>query len=149
MTWKETVTDIKELIQEDVKDTIGGSIARQVKEITKDIKRNIFITLFVMLTILFMHNENYPEWYQTVVLGLYFILSILIDIDSRIPIAAALILLIITPIYLIKNLENYANFLATIAYFFLVIGVIKQFIEYLKESKEQTTEEKMKEIFKE
>jgi len=53
--------------------------------------------------------------------------------DGKIQIGDALTLLIITPFLLIRNLENYANYTATLAYFLLVIGVVKQFLEYLRE----------------
>ncbi len=79
------------------------------------------------------YQDNLPEYYSYIGFGIYFLAIFILRIDSRIPIAFALILLVITPFYLIKNLEVFANYLATLAYFFLVIGVIKQFIEYLRE----------------
>ena len=81
------------------------------------------VALFSILT----YNDGLSLGYTYGAFALY--LVFIFRIDSRIPIAAALLLLAATPFYLIRNLEAFANHLATLAYFFLVIGVIKQFYE--------------------
>ena len=98
--------------------------------------RNIAFTAILMLLGIYFYQYALPDWYFYVALLAYFILMFIAKIDSRLPIAGALLLLIMTPFFLIRNLENYANYLATMAYFLLVIGVIKQFVEYLRENKE-------------
>jgi hypothetical protein len=94
--------------------------------------RDIIITLIVILTAMLLYRFSLPSYVLYVLLLVYFILTFAVKMDSRLPIAGALLLLIMTPFFLIRNVENYANYLATLAYFLLVIGVIKQFVEYLK-----------------
>lgn len=125
---------------------IKGGITRHISKISKPLRNHIILTAITILISIFFYNENYPESYTLMLFGIYLIVTFTVKMDSRIPIAAALILLIITPFYLIKNLESYANFIATLAYYFLVIGVVKQFVEYLREQKE-APKEKMDEVF--
>jgi len=105
-------------------------MAVKIKELNN---ANIFFTALIMLCAVILYRYNSPGYYLYYMLGVYFVFVFLLRIDSRIPIGAALALLLITPFLLIRNLENYANYTATLAYFLLVIGVIKQFAEYLKE----------------
>ncbi len=71
-----------------------------------------------------------------------FIILLLIIIyrkhDSRIPIAFALILLALSAFQLAFMTEVAANNTAILAYYLLCVGVIAQFIEYIK-SPEDTT----------
>jgi hypothetical protein len=66
-------------------------------------------------------------------LVLYFLLVLIWKLDSRISIAVALFLLLLCPIFLIGGDEYRANIIATSAFAFLVIGVLFQLVEYLKE----------------
>jgi len=99
--------------------------------------RNIIITALLMLVSISFYRYNLPDAYLYTTLIVYFILVFILKIDSRLPIGAALLFLIMTPVFLIRNLENYANYLATLAYFLLVMGVVKQFVEYLREKKNE------------
>ncbi|MBU5678845.1 MAG: hypothetical protein QXJ96_02975 [Candidatus Aenigmatarchaeota archaeon] len=65
---------------------------------------------------------------------LYIPISIKLKLDERIPIAFALFLLIISAIALAQGFEDRANLIAIYAYYFLVIGVILLFIDYMKSS---------------
>ena len=47
---------------------------------------------------------------------------------------------------LIANMEDYANTLATIAYFFLVIGVFLQFISFIKSERAKSHPKKIKNV---
>ncbi len=47
----------------------------------------------------------------------------------------AIILLIYSAISLIKNNENYANAIAILSYYFLTIGVLNEFVDYILEKK--------------
>jgi len=96
------------------------------------------ITILVILLSILYYIIDLPSTYLYITLFFYLVHIFARKIDSRFPIAGALLLLIITPFYLIKNLESYANYLATIAYFLLVIGVIRQFYEYVKNHQSQT-----------
>ena len=58
--------------------------------------------------------------------------------DSRILIGFAIILLMSTAVVLVMGLESHAENIAILAYYFLVIGVIAQFIEYLREGNEDS-----------
>lgn len=47
----------------------------------------------------------------------------------------AIILLICSAIFLIKNDENYANAVAILSYYFLSLGVLNEFIDYILEKR--------------
>ena len=57
------------------------------------------------------------------------------------PILAALLLLILCPFLLIQKREAFANQIAIYSYYFLVIGVIKQFKDYIKDVRSGKTKE--------
>jgi len=63
---------------------------------------------------------------------IYFIVSLKLKLDSRIPIALALGLLFLTAITLVRGAESSANQLAIFAYYLLVVGVVLQLIEYIR-----------------
>jgi uncharacterized membrane protein len=63
---------------------------------------------------------------------IYFIVSLKLKLDSRIPIALALGLLFMTAITLVQGAESSANQLAVFAYYLLVVGVVLQLIEYIR-----------------
>lgn len=63
---------------------------------------------------------------------IYFFISLVLKLDSRIPIAFALLLLFLTAVTLVQGLENAANQIAIYAYYFLVAGVVLQLIEYIR-----------------
>jgi hypothetical protein len=67
---------------------------------------------------------------------IYFFISLIQKYDSRIPIAFALFLLFLTAITLAQGLENAANQIAIYAYYFLVIGVVQQLIESVRNPQE-------------
>ena len=58
--------------------------------------------------------------------------------DGRIPVGLALILLVSAAFILALGNEFFANQLATYCYYFLVMGAILLFIDYLRESKEES-----------
>jgi len=67
---------------------------------------------------------------------IYFFISLIQKFDSRIPIAFALFLLFLTAIILVQGQEKAANQIAIYAYYFLVIGVVQQLIEYIRNPQE-------------
>ncbi len=69
---------------------------------------------------------------------LYALISVLFVLDSRIAAGAALVLLISCPVFLIFKKDAIAEVLAVYAYYFLVVTVMTQIGEYLKEKKLST-----------
>ena len=68
-------------------------------------------------------------------LGTFFVLLLIIVTrkrESRIPIVYALIMLLLCAFELAFRTENAANKSAILAYYLLCVGVITQFIEYMK-----------------
>ncbi|MCX9011804.1 MAG: cell division ATPase MinD [Candidatus Methanoperedens sp.] len=77
---------------------------------------------------------------------LYFFVALAYRIDTRLPVAAALLLLLGAALAVANN-EDFANNLATYGYYFLVIGVVMHLIEYLRgEEKEEEQKQVMKKI---
>ncbi len=109
------------------------------------LSRQFVITLFFLIALVYLYKVEITgvsnEYLMLAFFIAYLALLFFFKIDSRMAIGAALILLVATPIYLILKLEAFANYLATVAYFFLVVGVIKQFFEYLRERKTETDAE--------
>lgn len=56
--------------------------------------------------------------------------------DLRIPVGTAILLLVVCAVLLAEGIESFANDVAIWAYYFLVVGVLGLFIEYLRESHE-------------
>jgi hypothetical protein len=95
------------------------------------LKIGISITIIVLVLSILLYRFLLPPYAMYSLLLIYTIVLFWQKLDARIPIAAALLLLLITPFYLIAHLENYANYLAMQAYFFLVIGVLQQLVDYV------------------
>jgi hypothetical protein len=90
----------------------------------------IILTIFVSLTAAFFWS--------------FFLAFLIMRLDSRVPIAFALACLIVCPFLLIFHYQLYAEQFAIWAYYFLVIGVILQIVEFVHES--EKVEEKPKEM---
>ncbi len=105
--------------------------------------------LYTAIAILAANNTT-DELMQ---LGIFFILFAIIVIqkhDSRIPIGFALLLLVLSAFQLAFITETAANRSAIFAYYLLCVGVLSQFIEYLRNPEEEEdnkqAEEKMPDI---
>lgn len=68
---------------------------------------------------------------------LYFVILLVNRIDARYSIGAALILLLFSAVLLGQEKEAFANQIAIYAYYFLVVGVVLQLIEYIREGGEK------------
>lgn len=82
---------------------------------------------------------------EAIVLLIFFItliIYVLRKYDSRILISFAIILLISTAAVLARGLESHAEQIAILAYYFLVVGVVAQFVEYLREGNEKHREDR-------
>lgn len=62
----------------------------------------------------------------------------LLRYDSRLFVGTAIFLLVLSAGFLASGGETRANEIATIVYYFLVIGVLGLFIEYLREKKHES-----------
>lgn len=91
----------------------------------------LFVLFFKLTWILLPILEPYVPLFILI----YILASIKYRIDSRIPIAMALFLLVLVPIILILKLQASAEQLAIYAYYLLVAGVVVQFSEYIRESR--------------
>ena len=88
----------------------------------------------VLYTAIAILAANYTT-NELIQLGVFFILFAIIVIqkhDSRIPIGFALILLVLSASQLAYISETTANRSAIFAYYLLCVGVLTQFIEYLR-----------------
>ena len=108
---------------------------------TRENVREILLiaTALICVVIAFTFKEN-EELRTFLIFAFYFVVSLIYSLDSRYPIAAAILLLISAAIFLPKD-EAFANKLAIYAYYFLVVGVALQLIEYIKEQRKEDTEE--------
>jgi len=89
----------------------------------------VAIAFFLLITFKLKLDEDSKT---LLIFTFYFIISLIYRIDSRFPIIAAIILLVSAAVYLQSD-EKFANKLAIYAYYFLVIGVVLQLIEYVRE----------------
>ncbi len=86
-----------------------------------------FVIIFFSSKILLQLKDLIPYF-----ILIYFVISLILKLDSRISIASALLLLFLTAITLVQGLENAANQIAIYAYYFLVAGVVLQLVEYIR-----------------
>jgi len=86
-----------------------------------------FVLIFFSSKFLFQLGDLIPYF-----ILIYLFISLILKLDSRIPIAFALLLLLLTATTLVQGLENAANQIAIYAYYFLVAGVMLQLIEYIR-----------------
>ena len=140
-----TPKELKELgreFSEDILDMFGGlkGYAKKAKTLAKTAwknllkyKKDINATLLLVFIAVIIYSSQLSYTYLYISFLIYCIAGFPLKIRSNTPIIAALILLAITPIFLIKGFENYANYIAIMAYFFLVIGVVRKFIAYVME----------------
>jgi hypothetical protein len=91
-------------------------------------------SLYFAFLIWVFPNVSFDEFMFFVLLA-YIPISLKLKLDSRYPIGLAIVLLLSCAVELASGFENYANRLATYAYYFLVVGVALMFIEYLREPK--------------
>ena len=87
--------------------------------------------LYTAIAVLIAHSTP-NELTQLAAFVILLIIIIIRKHDSRIPIAFALILLALAAFQLAFTTEAAANNTAILAYYLLCVGVIAQFIEYIK-----------------
>jgi len=103
------------------------------KEIKLRLKEYLNIPYILVLATVVLANFIESE---TLTLAIFLALLIIFAIkkyDPRIPIAFALLLLVLSAIELAVASEDVANMIAIYAYYYLVVGVLLQLIEYIRE----------------
>lgn len=95
--------------------------------------------LYTAIAVLIAHNTT-NELTQLSAFVVLLTIIIIRKYDSRVPIAFALILLALAAFQLAFTTEAQANNTAILAYYLLCVGVIAQFIEYLKNPDEHIKE---------
>lgn len=98
----------------------------------------LIITIFAFTIFIFTFKGD-EELRTLLIFAFYFAVSLIYGLDSRYPIVAAIFLLISAAIFLTTD-EDLANKLAIYAYYFLVVGVLLQLIEYVKEQRREVEE---------
>ena len=102
-------------------------------------KKLILKYLPVIFVSILLYKYSHDEELRTLLIFvLYLILSIIHNIDPRYPIIAAIGCLILSAVLLSVKNEVLANKVAIYAYYFLVVGVILNIIEYIREEKSHT-----------
>jgi uncharacterized membrane protein len=91
------------------------------------------LVLFLLLAILVSVTS-------AIVISL-FVTAVLLDMDCGIPLAIALVLLLVSALMLVVNQQGAAEVLANWAFYFFGIGVIILLIDYVRGSREETDEE--------
>ena len=94
-----------------------------------------FLLILVVSFLLILYSSKFLLQLKDLIpyfILIYLFISLILKLDSRIPIAFALFLLFLTAITLVQGLENAANQIAIYSYYFLVVGVLLQLIEYVR-----------------
>lgn len=100
----------------------------------EDLVKVLVVVAFSAFILKYRGNE---EVRTLLIFIFYFFASIIYKIDSRYPILAAIGSLILAAILLAQNKEALANKVAIYAYYFLVVGVLLNLVEYLRESRKE------------
>lgn len=105
----------------------------KIHELMQRYRQALIITLGVL--ILFLLREKIQDTTSRLIF-LYLFAAIAYKMDGRIPVAAGLILLVGAALFVSQGKESFANQVAIYAYYFLVIGVVLQVMDYVKEGGE-------------
>jgi ABC-type multidrug transport system fused ATPase/permease subunit len=89
----------------------------------------------LIVIIVFIAVAFFVSWTAAFFLS-FFLAFLIMHLDSRVPIAFALIFLVACPFLLLFQYQKWAETTAIYAYYFLVIGVILQIIEFIREPKQ-------------
>ena len=104
----------------------------------------LIATILIFVALMFTFREN-EELRTLLIFAFYFAVSLIYSLDSRYPIVAAIVLLISAAIFLPKD-EAFANKLAIYAYYFLVVGVALQLVEYIREQRKEEKETELTDL---
>ena len=121
---------------------------KPLEEAKKELKSILDLPiLYTAMAILIAHSTQ-NELTQLSAFVILLIITVIRKHDSRISIAFALILLALSAFQLAFMTETAANNTAILAYYLLCVGVIAQFIEYIKNPEDEAVEDE-KEIMAE
>lgn len=95
------------------------------------------LSMFLLLVLIFRGQIQEKSHYLFLA---YFIVALVNRLDSRYSIGVALALLFFTAIILVQKKEDLANQMAIYAYYFLVVGVVLQFLEYIRNKEGEPTQ---------
>jgi uncharacterized membrane protein YhaH (DUF805 family) len=97
---------------------------------------NIIIIIDMPLTYtaasILIANNTYDEFLHLIIFYSLLLIIVIRKHDSRIPIAYALIMLLISAVQLAFQNETAANNTAIVVFYLLCVGVIAQLIEYIR-----------------
>lgn len=109
-------------------------IFQRIKYKIKGVRKITIIKICLIIIVLILSLYKNIEPIDLLILG-YGLISFLFILESRISVGFALIFLVSCPILLILKKQGIAEQMAVYAYYFLVIGVLTQIREFLKEQK--------------
>jgi hypothetical protein len=116
----------------------GKKIRISIKK-NENVKKKLIIFLIGFVFYSLFLNLIYTHFsfnrFLFFLLILYIPISYILELDPRIPILIALVLLVSCGFSLTQELKVYADNLSVYAYYFFVIGLVLLFIDYLRELK--------------
>ncbi len=131
------ISDIKEILTYTKRKIFFAPIRTAILRIPKTNISYIVYFLLILATsfvIIFLSSKFLLQLKDLIpyFILIYFAISLILRLDSRISIVSALLLLFLTAVTLVQGLENAANQIAIYAYYFLVAGVVLQLVEYIR-----------------
>lgn len=94
----------------------------------------LLVVAFLALLLKYRGSE---EARVAIIFGFYFLAALIYRIDARYPVLAAIASLVLAAVLLAQRKEELANRVAIYAYYFLVVGVLLNLAEYLREAREE------------
>ena len=116
---------------------------KPLEKAKKELKSILDLPIFYTAIAVLIAHSTTNELTQLSAFVILLIIIIYRKHDSRIPIAFALILLMLSAFQLAFMTEAAANNTAILAYYLLCVGVIAQFIEYIKNPGDEPVEDKI------
>ncbi len=131
------ISDIKEILTYTKRKIFFAPIRTAILRIPKTNISYIVYFLLILATsfgIIFLSSKFLLQLKDLIpyFILIYFAISLILRLDSRISIVSALLLLFLTAVTMVQGLENAANQIAIYAYYFLVAGVVLQLVEYIR-----------------
>lgn len=105
-------------------------LLRKLTREFKKVKKKDWIKIAIVSIVLIFALYEKVGIIESIILG-YGLISFLFVVDSRIAAGMALLCLVFCPIFLIFKKEVLAETIAVYAYYFLIIAVVGQVIEYV------------------
>jgi septum site-determining protein MinD len=100
----------------------------------EELVRGLVVVSFLALLLRYRGSEDART---AIVFAFYFLAALIYRIDPRYPVLAAIGSLVLAAILLAQQKEALANRVAVYAYYFLVVGVLLNLVDYLREGREE------------